>query len=145
MRWIRRLLGIERQIKRPSTAKQIDAGFNASQTQIKEAGAVEGAHYTDYVEQVKQLKSEKRHAEAIALLLVLVDATETESTAAGAGWGVAPWYYEQLAILYRKEKQFADEVAILERYEAQPKAPGAGPGKLAERLTKARELAAAEH
>ena len=76
----------------------------------------------------------------MALLLHLVNATETESKAAGSGWGVAPWYYEQLAILYRKEKRFADEVAILERYVSQPKAPGAGPSKLTARLEKAREL-----
>jgi hypothetical protein len=53
---------------------------------------------------------------------------------------VAPWYYEQLAILYRKEKQYQQEVAILERYASKPKAPGVGPEKLAARLEKAKEL-----
>ncbi len=53
---------------------------------------------------------------------------------------MASWYYEQLAILYRKEKQYDNEVEILERYERQPKAPGAGPEKLADRLMKAREV-----
>lgn len=143
MGWLRKLLGIERQPEGPSAAEQILSEFNAGQSRIKEAGSVEGAHYTSFVEQVKQLKRQKRHAEAIALLLKLVEATETESKAAGSGWGVAPWYYEQLAILYRKEKRFTDEVAILERYETQPKAPGAGPRKLAERLEKARELVSA--
>jgi hypothetical protein len=110
-------------------------------SQIKQAGAVDGVHYTDYVEQVKQLKREGRHPEAVDLLVKLVYATEAESRAAGSRWGVAPWYYEQLAIIYRAEKRFQDEVAVLERYEAQSKAPGAGPGRLAERLTKARSLA----
>lgn len=55
-------------------------------------------------------------------------------------WGVAPWYYEQLAIIYRKEKQYRKEVEILERYERQVKAPGAGAQKLANRLVKAKEL-----
>lgn len=96
------------------------------------------AHYTSYVDRVKQLKRDKKHSEAIELLLKLVDATENESK--GAGWGVAPWYYEQLAIIYRKEKRYEGEVAILERYERQSKAPGVKPGKLAERLVKAREL-----
>ena len=118
--------------------------FNAEQERRRKAGSVEGAHYTDYVEKVKQLKREKKHDEAIKLLLRLVDATESESKFAGPGWGVAPWYYEQLAILYRKEKRFDDEVEILERYESQPKAPGAGPSKLAERLEKARKLSATE-
>lgn len=141
MRWLRKLLGLNARGAKPSNAEEFVAEFSAEQSRLKEAGSVEGVHYTDYVERLKQLKRERRHSEAIDLLLKLVDATESEARAAGRGWGVAPWYYEQLAIIYRKEKRFPDEVAILERYEAQPKAPGAGPGKLAERLKKARELA----
>jgi hypothetical protein len=99
-----------------------------------------GGDYTDYVERVKQLKAEKRNEEAIKLLLKLVDETEKEAKTKGEGWGVAPWYYEQLAILYRKEKQYDNEVGILERYESQPKAPGAGQEKLADRLIKASEV-----
>lgn len=96
-------------------------------------------HYTDAVELVKHLKRERRHDDAISLLKELVQEVETEAQAAGPGWGVAPWYYEQLAILYRKERRYQDEVEILERYAKQPKAPGVGPEKLATRLEKARE------
>jgi hypothetical protein len=85
---------------------------------------------------VKQLKREKRHEEAIALLERLVQATEAEAEREGPDWGVAPWYYEQLAIVYRKEKRYADEVTILERYESHLK-PGQT-SKFAERLKKAR-------
>jgi tetratricopeptide (TPR) repeat protein len=95
----------------------------------------------DHVEQVKQLKLDGRYDEAIKLLTKLVDATESESRASGPGWGVAPWYYEQLAIIYRTQKRIDDEVAILERYASQSKAPGVGPSKLAERLEKAKQLA----
>lgn len=102
--------------------------------------SADGDHYTDYVERVKQLKSEKKNEEAIQLLLKLVDETEKEAESQGHGWGVAPWYYEQLAILYKKEKQHDDEIKILERYKRQPKAPGAGPKKLADRLIKAYEV-----
>ena len=70
----------------------------------------------------------------------MVAETEAEARANGPRWGVAPWYYEQLAIIYRKEKQYGDEVAILERYASQPKAPGVGPEKLAKRLEKALKL-----
>lgn len=122
----------------PKSNRISPAEFEPTQPAMEAAGRVDGDHYTDLVESVKQLKREKRHEEAIPLLLRLVEATEEEAKAAGGGWGVAPWYYEQLAILYRKERRYADEVAILERYQAQPKAPGAGPGKLAERLEKAR-------
>jgi hypothetical protein len=95
-------------------------------------------HYTDFVSQVKYLKQKKRYNEATDLLLKLVD--ETEREAKREGHGVAPWYYEQLAVIYRMEKRISDEVSILERYERQSKAPGALPEKLAERLQKARTL-----
>ena len=113
----------------------------AEEKRVRSAGMVDGFHFTEYVEQVKQLKLEKRHDEAIDLLLKLANATEAESRAAGEGHGVAPWYYEQLAIIYRKEGRHADEVNVLERYNAQPKAPGAQPAKLATRLMKAKILA----
>ncbi|WP_420589498.1 hypothetical protein [Bacterioplanoides sp.] len=99
------------------------------------AGSVDGAHSTTYIERVKHLKREKNHAEAIALLFKLIDATERESSITGLG--VAPWYYEQLAILYRKENFIAKEIEILERYNNQNKATGAKPSKLNSRLEKA--------
>ena len=139
MRLLRKLFGAAKSKKPESPSQEVAKRFNDQQARIRQAGARDGSHYTDSVDRVKQLKREKRHKEAIELLLKLVDATESESKAAGRGWGVAPWYYEQLAIIYRKEKRIADEVAILERYEAQPKAPGAGPSKLKERLAKANE------
>ena len=109
---------------------------------IHDAGKTAGRHYTDSVDQIKMLKRKGRNSEAISILLDSVAATEAESKRGGAGWGVAPWYYEQLAILFRKEKKIQDEIAILERYMAQPKAPGVGPAKLAKRLQKAKEVAA---
>ena len=137
--------------------------FTNTMHAIKNAGSVENNHYTDSVEQIKQLKHEGKHTEAIEILLKCVEATEAESKEANSkpllddkfaflsegrsesSWGVAPWYYEQLAILYRKEKQYAKEVEILERYSNQPKAPGVGPKKLAERLVKARDLMEKHH
>ena len=123
-------------------ASRLGAAFLAERDRIRQAGSVAGVHHTEYVEQVKQLKIAKRHDEAIALLLNLIAAVEAESEAAGNDYGVSPWYYEQLAIIYRKEKRYADEVAILERYAAQPKAGGAAPAKLATRLIRAKTLAA---
>jgi hypothetical protein len=95
---------------------------------------VRGAHYTDYVEQVKALRRGGLDQEAEKLLLELVDATEDEAGAEGTG--VAPWYYEQLAVLYSKRKQKNEEIAILERFAAQPHAPGVSPPKLLQRLAK---------
>jgi hypothetical protein len=99
--------------------------------------SVDGKHYTDYVEAVKSLKKEGKLDEAITLLLRLVAATEAES--AVTGLGVAPWYYEQLAIIYHKQVLPLEERAILERYAGQPKAPGAMPAKLAKWLQSLKE------
>ncbi len=140
MGWLKKLLGLVSKGTKNIRSEIPLVEFSVQQAQKKEAGSVEGLHYTGYVEDVKQLKREKRHSAAIDLLLKLIDATEAEARVAGKGWGVAPWYYEQLAIIYRKEKRFAEEVAVLERYKAQPKAPGIGPSKLDERLKKARKL-----
>lgn len=103
-------------------------------------GIPEAIHYSGTVEEVKRLKRDGQHEQAERLLLKDVEATEQESAAMGEGWGVAPWYYEQLAIIYRKDGRYADEVAILMRYAHQPKAPGTGSHKLAERLRRAKEL-----
>jgi len=96
--------------------------------------------YLAVVPKVKALKAAGKNKKAIKLLLSAVDLTEAESHYIGGGWGVAPWYYEQLAILYRKEKDYKKEVSILERYAAQQKSIGKGPEKLGERLVKARTL-----
>ncbi len=99
--------------------------------QYRQTGATE-------VEQAEQLIQEKKYEDAIKLLLRLVDAIEKKAKRNDEG--VAPWYYEKLAIIYRKEKRYEDEVAILQRFERQPKSPGALSKKLAERLVKARQL-----
>lgn len=101
-----------------------------------DTGKEAGAHYADCVDSVKQLKREGRHEEAITLLLEAVEDTEFEARQLGKGWGVAPWYYEQLAVIYRKEKRVEEEIQILERFAVQEHAPGATPPKLIERLAK---------
>lgn len=99
-------------------------------------GHVDGRHFSAWVDEVKRLRRDGQVDGAEGLLLQLVAATEAEAYA--ASHGVAPWYYEQLAILYRKQDRIADEVAILERFSREPHAPGVKPPKLLERLDKAR-------
>lgn len=101
-------------------------------------GTLDGRHYTECADDVRNLRRDGKDEEAERLLLRLVDATEEEAKA--QKWGVAPWYYEQLAIIYRKRKDLDAEVRILERFARQPHAPGATPPKLLERLQKARLL-----
>jgi len=55
---------------------------------------------------------------------------------------VAPWYYKHLAIVYRKDDHFGDEVDILERYvETMNELGGTPKDELVDRLERARELA----
>lgn len=105
---------------------------------VEKPGYYKGLHYTKYVDQVKRLKSSGNYDKAEELLLHLIDAVEAEAKAEGCG--VAPWYYEQLAIIYRKRKDYQAEVAILERFARQKHAPGAMPPILLDRLVKARKL-----
>lgn len=93
-----------------------------------------GRHFTTYVEEVRELKRAGHWEQAEQLFLKLIEATEAEATGLLAGF-VAPWYYENLAIIYRKQKNVPAEMAILERYFRQPHAPNP---KLQERLEKAR-------
>jgi hypothetical protein len=110
--------------------------------QKKRAGSVDGKHYLQYVEQVKQLKREGCTQEVLDLLFKLADAAEREAaldkTYGGHGL-VPPWYCENIAIIYRKEKRYADEVAILERLQRNLSNFTSYP-ELAARLNKAREL-----
>ncbi|MDO9475792.1 MAG: hypothetical protein Q7L07_03695 [Pseudohongiella sp.] len=155
MSWLKNIFG-----KHRAEEKDQSKAFVSVVEEIKSAVKVDDGHYTDSVEKIKSLKRDGKNTEAIEVLLKCVDATENEAKSANSqppvlddwfafleagrsdtGRGVAPWYYEQLAILYRKEKQYNKEVEILERYEKQSKALGVGPQKLAERLIKAKELA----
>jgi len=97
-------------------------------------GHVAGKHFTSYVDTVKKLKRKGEYDLAINLLLKLVEATENESRV--KGFGVAPWYYEQLAIIYKKVRDKNNEIKILERFTKQKHAPGVTPAKLCKRLNK---------
>lgn len=65
-------------------------------------GYYRGLHYTAYIDDVKKLKAKRDYATAERLLLELVKAVEGEARV--NQWAVAPAYYEQLAIIYRKQK-----------------------------------------
>ncbi len=101
-------------------------------------GLYNGKHYTEYVETVKSLKRKNKLDEAIFLLKNLVLAVEEE--ARSKNWDIAPWYYEQLAIIYRKQKDYSSEIRILERYFQNKKDPETKPPDFVKRLEKAKFL-----
>ena len=84
----------------------------------------------EWVGTVEGLKREQRYVDALAILDGCMAVEE-----AHVG-GVAPWYYEQAAIIHRKQRDRAAELRVLRRFAAQPHAPGASPPKLLARLAK---------
>jgi hypothetical protein len=124
----------------PSAPRRTARTSSSAAASKSDAGTLRGKHYTEYAEEVRVLRRYEHDKTAETLLVELLDVIEAES--ANTGWGVAPWYYEQLAIIYRKRKDYAAEVKTLERFASAPHAPGSSPPKLLERLDKARALAA---
>lgn len=106
----------------------------SNESPISKPGFYKGRHFTTYVADIQALKKKGELSEVESLLLALVDATEAEDRAEKDG--VAPWYYNELAKLYRKQKDFVKEISILERYEKQRHAPGRMPEELFDRLEK---------
>lgn len=71
-------------------------------------------HYCAWVEPIKQLKRDDRLDEALALLLEVIAVVELTENCDGRE--PAPWYTEQAAIIYRKQKNPAGEIEILQRW-----------------------------
>ena len=105
---------------------------------VKGIGYIRGRHLVTYVKDVKAMKRAGEYESVEKLLLELVEAVEQVDKKEKCG--VAPWYYEELAKIYRKWKDYDREVAILERFAKQRHGRGVGPKKLLERLEKAKQL-----
>ncbi|SIS00110.1 HIRAN domain-containing protein [Microbacterium sp. RURRCA19A] len=78
------------------------------------AGTVDGLHYLQTVEPIKQLKREGRLDEALALCYTAIEGAER--AARREGTSPAPFYTEQAAIVHRKLGQRDEEIAVLRRY-----------------------------
>jgi DNA polymerase-3 subunit epsilon len=95
----------------------------------------EAARIEMIVESVKHLKRTGEYEKALKMLHEEMDNQEAEISK----WGdVAPWYYEHAAIIYRKIGQPDREIAVLERFMAQPKSRPTIGDYLADRLQKAK-------
>lgn len=81
-----------------------------------DSGCIRGRHYTTYVEDVKDLVRAEQLDEAEELLLELLDAVELESKIDNV---IPPWYYFELAIVYRKQKEYEKEIETITRYLTQ--------------------------
>ena len=79
-----------------------------------QAGYVRGEPISAYFAEIQKLGREDRLDEAITSLLTLIDATEEDDLFTGSG--VESAYYEELAKIYRKRKEYLKEIKILARY-----------------------------
>lgn len=122
-------------IARRIRAKMVEIGENEP---ILKPGYYKGRHYSSYPADVLDLMREGNLDEAEELLYMLVEATESESVYDKTG--VAPWYYDRLAVLYRKQKNLEKEYKILERFSKQKHGQGVQPPKLMERFEKVKQL-----
>ena len=84
----------------------------------------------EWCEIVTDHKRSGRYDKALVILDGCMRVEESHSN------GVAPWYYEQAAIIHRKRRDRDAELAVLRRFAAQQHALGATPPKLLERLAK---------
>lgn len=86
--------------------------------------------YLHRLPQIRQLLRAGDDAAAAGVLLWVCEVMERHA----AIGPVAPWYYEQLANIYRRQGKAEDERAVLERFMCQPHAPGVKPARLEARL-----------
>lgn len=101
---------------------------------------LDGIPTSNYGDRVADLKRRGASEELERLLLRLIDQNELANK--HTGYGVAPAWYWELAVYYRKQKEYGREVALLERYfEVQRTPPGQMHERLRERLSRARTLA----
>lgn len=128
-----------------TSRERIDSSHTEKTSMVREAlqgggeraqqfrrGMVDGVHYLELVEPIKQLKREGRLEEALALCYKAIEAAEGNAK----GDMPAPWYTEQAAIVHRKLGQRAEEIAVLNRWlDRCPKARRAS-SSIAERLGK---------
>ncbi|MEE9098358.1 hypothetical protein [Pseudarthrobacter phenanthrenivorans] len=95
-------------------------------------GMVDGVHYLELIEPIKQLKRGGRLEEALVLYYKAIAGAEGDAQ----GGVPAPWYTEQAAIVHRKLGQRDEEIAVLERWLQQyPEERRAG-SRIGERLAK---------
>src|SRR4051794_27032268 len=82
----------------------------------EDPGFLEGRHFTDWVDDVRELRRNGDDDSALELLERLMAAVEAER--AVTGHPIPSWYYEQAAIIFRKRKDVPSEMNVLERFAA---------------------------
>lgn len=95
---------------------------------------IEGRHYSEYSEVINGLIKQGKYDAAKKLLTEIIRIIE--SVAICKGEGVAPWYYEKLAMVYKKMNDKDSEIQVLKQFLSQPKARGVRPRKIYEKYVR---------
>ncbi|PWU46564.1 hypothetical protein DLJ47_32335 [Micromonospora sp. S4605] len=103
----------------------------------EQAGFVRGRHYVEWGPVLDDLRSQGRDDEALPLLLEIIDAAERAAKIKGVE--PPPGWTKRAAIVIRRRKNYAAEVAVLQRYLAACP-PGRGSSEIADRLQVALKL-----
>lgn len=75
-------------------------------------GMYQGKHYTEYLDVVRQLKRDERYDDVEQLLNHLCAAVEAEHHAEQNA--PAPWYFDELAKIYRRRKDYTAELGAID-------------------------------
>lgn len=81
-------------------------------------GFYHGKYYWHWKLEIERLKRAGRDQAALLTLKRLLDAARADGRGSDEDGPLPVWYYEQLAILYRKLKQYDEEVRYLEELAA---------------------------
>lgn len=101
-----------------------------------EASSARGRHYTEWVPTLDELRSSGDDDAALPLLLECIEAAERAARV--SGMEPAPGYTKRAAVIYRRRKDYAREIEVMERWESA--APPQYQGAMAERLAAVRKL-----
>ncbi|PPF20847.1 hypothetical protein [Rathayibacter sp. AY1A7] len=96
----------------------------AAERQRREAARVtkvRGKHFSAHVDESQALRRAEQYDEALELLFECIAATERAEEVEGNGRAFA--YAEWAAMTFRKQKRYADEVAVIERFFTGQKNP----------------------
>lgn len=97
--------------------------------------------YNDATDDIEELKRKREHDKAEKLLLWCINFAEAEAKPNQRDH--PRWYYKHLAIIYRKENRYDDELSILQRYVSFCNSMNIEPREeITNRLEKAKQLAA---
>ena len=108
-----------------------------------EAFTFAGQPLGDWLPHIQELEKSGQTEAALNLVYALITAAEQEARLSGRE--PAPAYTERAAIIHRKHRDYAAEIAVIERWDQacppERRGPGATQAKLLKRLERARELA----